>query len=458
MFFGKIIHMKHKRLFTLLPIFTLLAGGLFAMSANKETTNTFASEVNPYPSSGRSGELMFVNGRGTYFRSGEADLVVYCFNSDSDYAWSDKCTFRVTGDTIRVMIPYKDGQKKNWSRFKVIRYNPSMDPATNGKDGIYNQSEALYFSSFYQKQNTVSVSGYGEGNLITIDSLKSYTTYYGIQSDSHMYLDLTECTGWENDGAKFAIYFFNPDRTNESAWSLSNSADGGYHSSFCWKVNGQDKGQVNDHLYECIVPTIDGNSVWQGAIAVRFASNASAPGWENVWNQTNNLYFDNVNNNATMIHVSDFGSGYLDNEHIISREDRVKFYGQYFLDTVSCSGSGDTDATTSAMWNTVKDEYKNHLSTTFQGEVWKASADKDGTAVQQAMARYDYIVFYKKYNHEDFINRQDSPNKTEYANSIIDYGMFDDSNNNLIVILVSILSVTLLSTISLLILKKKKHK
>ena len=274
--------------------------------------------------------------------------------------------------------------------------------------------------------------------------------YYGIQSEEHMYLDLSGFTSWENDGAKFAIYFSYPSSNTGEGWSQANSTDG-YYSSMCWKVNGQD----NDHLYECIVPQLYGNNtIWNLVIPVRLDPNAETPNWNQKWNQSQDLHFNADNQNANMIRVTDWGYAELDAANVISRAARLEFYGRYFMDTVTCSGTGDSDATTSDMWNTVKYEYQTHLARLYQGDVWKAEGDIESTSLlKQAVARYDYIVLYKQYAHEDFINRAESPNAPT-SNYMLRNDDFDYMPN----ILVVIISVSLASVVLITLLKVKRHK
>lgn len=432
-----------------MSVFVGLAG-VAPVFCNASSKSVAADESTNYPRNGESGNILYVNGSSTYFNTGEADLAVYYFNSESDNAWSDKVSYRCFGDILRVMIPYKDGVRKTWAKYIVCRYNPTMNPASNGWDGVYNKTEDISCSSMMYAQNTVNITGYSDGKMTYSFSSNNY---YGVQSYNHMYLDLSGFTDWENGNAKFAIYFAYPDQTNESRWSQSNST-GGYYSSFCWKVNGQD----NDHLYECIVPAYNSNykNLWNLVIAVRFDPVQGEPGWYNVWNQTQNLSFNSSNHNANMIHINDWNNGELDTVNIIPKNDRLNYYGRYFLNTIQCSGNGNSDSTTSSMWNALKDEYNYHLTTDEQGNVWTCVADEEGSLLAQAMARYDYIILYKQYAHDDFVNRQDSPNKSEYSAPT---NVFSDTQmNNSIWIVILVISLISIGSVSTLIILKRKHR
>ena len=394
-------------------LFTLLFGAGSAMTLiNTDPVETEAAGLTPYPGAGYSGTVLFVTGSSTYFNTGEADLAVYFYNSSGN-AWSDRVTYRVYGDTLRVMLPYLHGNSTRWSGMKVCRYNPGLEPSSSGFDGVYNSTDDILLSSFLYGHNTVHITGYDGGKLTYV---LGNNQYYGIKSEEHMYLDLSGFTAWEQENAKFAIYFAFPSSTNETRWSLANSSDG-YYPSFCWKVEGQD----NDHLYECIVPSNskEDGRLWNMVIAVRLDPAAVSPNWDQAWNQTQNLSFNSGNEKANMIRVSDWGKGELDAENVISKDARIGFYGQYFLDTVKCSGTGDSDATTAQMWNDVNVAYTNHLASLYQGDIWLTDPDEEGAAIAKAMARYDYIVLFKKYSHDDFINRAASPNKTQYSSASV---------------------------------------
>lgn len=445
--------MKPIRKFLFLAALLISSLGAYLSFANSSVDKVNAASEKPTPRNGQSGSILLVNGSGTYFKSGEADLAICCWDNSS-YAWSERVSYRVSGDLIRVMIPYLGDQSKTWSNFKVCRYNPGLDPRTSGDSGVYHETDTIQFSSMLYDQNTVNITGYGEGNKL--NHAINYNPIYGILGESHMYLDLSGFTDWENDGAKFAIYFACPAQTNNSDWSKANAIGNAYYSSFCWKVNGQN----NDHLYECIVPNFyvnNSRNIWNLVIAVRFGAEASSPNWDDhKCNQTGDLSFNSSNENANMIHISGWNDGYIDSENIISDESRVNFYGNYFLNTVSCSGSGNSDATTSEMWNTVKYEYQTHLSRLTQGTVWTTEGNKNGNAIEQAIARYDYIVLYKEYNHEDFINRKDSPNKTEYS-AFINF-LSITKNNDLAIILISTIAISIVSISMYFIVKRIKAK
>ena len=83
-----------------------------------------------------------------------------------------------------------------------------------------------------------------------------------------IYIDLTEYRNWEDDGAKFGVYFFNETRNAFSDLAVNvPSQDGIYIAS-----------------YELdFIPT--------NMIGIRFSSSCTTPNWADRWNQTQNLTF-----------------------------------------------------------------------------------------------------------------------------------------------------------------------
>ena len=157
-----------------------------------------------------------------------------------------------------------------------------------------------------------------------------------------------------------------------------------------------------------------------------------------------------------MIYINSSGDGEIHAEHAISKATRLNFYGQYILDTISCSGDGKSDVTTSEEWNAIKAEYKNHLSTDFQGDVWKTKADKSGSTIEQAIYRYDYIVFYKLYSHEDFMNRQDPNSGYEPISSELAFGIQSYADAKKSSIYIVIIAISSISALGLLVVVKRR--
>ena len=293
-------------------------------------------------------------------------------------------------------------------------------------------------------------------------SSDNYTyEFNGIKSGSHMYLNTSDLTDWENNNAKFAINFSKSNINKGESWSSEyNSTHTSLSTTFCWKVNGSG----NDHLYECIVPQYNGQDVyWSMVIGVRYNPVAASPSWSNVWNQTGDQFYNGDDRDCNMLWVNAAsgggwsGGGYLRTDASISDDTRAGYYGTYFLSQITCSGSGSITSS-STNWTNVKNEYKKHLSTSVEGKVWTSSGSSTGTDLQKAMDRYDYIVFYKQYSgYDDFINRATSSGKSHsiFVNRLFNFNAKDASSIAVIVVV----SVTSLAALGgYFFLRKKKQK
>lgn len=427
---------------------TLLFGAGSAaavLNAPKDTQVVEAAQEYTHPKNGYSGTVLYVSGAG-FFPKDQCNVAICCWNN-TEYAWSEASNYCCYGNLLRTVLPYKDGVSKTWTKVKICRYELNKDPRVYEDSCVIASTDPIDLTSMLYNQNTITITGI-DGNHLYVSNMYNANYYYGIKSEEHIYLDLSSFKTWENDGAKFAFYFSNPISNTGEGWGLANTS-GDYYSSFCWKVNGQD----NEHLYECIVPKLYNNTtIWNLVIAVRMSSTANTPSWDAKWNQSQDLHFDSSNHNANMIRVTNWGTAELDATNSISKVTRMSFFGQYFLDTVKCSGNGDSDATTNDMWNTLKYEYETHLADDYQGDFWTAEADEEGTLLEQAAARYDYIVFYKQYAHEDFVNRAESPNKSSrYLDA---YNAEFDSMPSILIVVISIS----IASVALILLIKAKHR
>ena len=195
---------KIHKIFLLGTLLFSAASAAAVLNAPKDTKVAEAASTTNYPRNGQSGNVLYVNGSGTYFKNGEAKVAICCWNN-SGSAWTEAIDYRCFGDYLRVMLPYKDGQAQTWSYYKVCRYNPNLDPRVSGDSGVYNQTNDIAFSSMMYGHNVVNITGYGSGNLINYSF--SNSEYYGIQGESRVYLDLCSFTDWETGDAKFALWF-----------------------------------------------------------------------------------------------------------------------------------------------------------------------------------------------------------------------------------------------------------
>ena len=102
-------------------------------------------------------------------------------------------------------------------------------------------------------------------------------------------------------------------------------------------------------------------------------------------------------------------------------------YSMYFLNTVTCNGGISAPSTSN--WTLASNKYQ-LLSTTDKNTVKNASANVNGTTVEQAMARYDLIVGkYGTTNYSNFIGRTIVNNSNALGKTIV-------TNDTLLIIIV----------------------
>ena len=122
-------------------------------------------------------------------------------------------------------------------------------------------------------------------------------------------------------------------------------------------------------------------------------------------------------------------------------------YAATFLSAFTCNAQGISAPTFTTSWAQLKTAF-NALDTADQNTLKNATANENGTDIEKAMARYDYVV--AKYGYENFINRTsgNSANRMNNFNS--------DSANNLLLVLGS---MSLLGGLTYLayFLKKRKE-
>ena len=122
-------------------------------------------------------------------------------------------------------------------------------------------------------------------------------------------------------------------------------------------------------------------------------------------------------------------------------------YAATFLSAFTCNAQGTSAPTFTTSWAQLKTAF-NALDTADQNTLKNATANENGTDIEKAMARYDYVV--AKYGYENFINRAsgNSANRMNNFNS--------DSANNLLLVLGS---MSLLGGLTYLayFLKKRKE-
>ena len=132
----------------------------------------------------------------------------------------------------------------------------------------------------------------------------------------------------------------------------------------------------------------------------------------------------------------------------------IDWFGSYFLKTINCSGSGGINDKNlvESKWNEVETYYLN-LPEYNRNRIRNPSNNLDED-LNAALERYDYIVFKKGYNVNDFLNRRSLVNYS-YRGNFINSIMEKDITTFIIVIASSISVISL--TVLLVIYYKKKR-
>lgn len=112
-----------------------------------------------------------------------------------------------------------------------------------------------------------------------------------------------------------------------------------------------------------------------------------------------------------------------------------------------CSSSTSKASDLSKVWLTLEQEKYTQLLIVQRTILTNATANESGSTVEQAMARYDYIV--AKYNLNDFIGR----NPSSSSNSIIS---LNNSTTTIIVAAVMIISLTGLVSLGFYLFRKRR--
>ena len=125
------------------------------------------------------------------------------------------------------------------------------------------------------------------------------------------------------------------------------------------------------------------------------------------------------------------------------------------MDKITCSGGGSITSP-SSNWTVVSNMYSK-LTADVQNEVFKASANEQGNNIEQAMARYDYIVFFKAYTgYTDFIHRGQAGSGRSVLRNMNFFEMYSISMDYITLISV-IFSASLVMLLTVLVIKKRSR-
>lgn len=154
----------------------------------------------------------------------------------------------------------------------------------------------------------------------------------------------------------------------------------------------------------------------------------------------------NVFGGYSTTNVTASGTEYYDVE--LFRLNKAAMYSEEFLASFTCDSTGKNAPTfkTGYSWSVLKTKYSS-LPTIDKTTLQEASANENGTTIEQAMARYDYVVH--KYAYENYISRTDSGIIIHNALST------DASTATIIIIATSMAAITIIG--GALILKRKEQ-
>lgn len=152
----------------------------------------------------------------------------------------------------------------------------------------------------------------------------------------------------------------------------------------------------------------------------------------------------------------------------ITNEDRADIYADYFNSEVIC----DNGVHPPKRWDVLVEPATSNVNTEFQhicinaqGVIWLANEDENGTNIERAMSKYDYIVRHYRQTgqYPDFIQRSNPGSGSvslQGLNSVIDnfnpFGFGMESITTIIIIVTSSLSLLSITTLSILLIKKRK--
>ena len=311
-------------------------------------------------------------------------------------------------------------------RVEVMRLAPGHQalPCDGWPTGtIYNQWMSL---NLQDNKSVFAITGYDD-----LDNGKSKQRWFSdvdflvLPSGMPVFVKVPSGTGWLNDNPTLKIY-----HTVSAAYGVT--AGSGL-------IQMTRMSSTSEYFYCVPQSTVIANHFQ----IQRFVNGS----WcnETSYIQTSYGYY-----NTTIVDIEDSKNDYSQNNWDSGKTtlDTANAYGEYFLNTVTCSGNGSITSAASA-WTTVKNMYDG-LSKNVQGEVWKATANESGSLIQQAMARYDYIVGTKKYSgYNNFVNRSIAG-----ANQLLSV-VSSDNTGTIVVVTVSLVAIT--SVGAYFFLKRRKE-
>ena len=317
----------------------------------------------------------------------------------------------------------------NGTRYMRVVRAPSGTfdvPTVTPSDVFYNTWDKLTFD--YSK-NVITIKGWATNNQEYTDNKVV------LLAGMPVFFDTGDNPMWLTDNATpYAVT-----GAISSDWYGYTSSEGWYELT-----------QIGGSGYIYFVPTV--TIIAPQVIVTRNAHGKS--GWNNKWNQTTNMTVNYRFNPlyTTMVESGKSGDNY--NWGNKGATETASEYGFYFMDKITCTGGGAVTHTLSD-WETVSDFYDT-LTKDVRDTVATAEANQSGNNIQQAMARYDYILFFKGYSgYTDFLNRGSLLGLRYFGpRSIID-SLFTENSSSLIIIILT--GLTTVGALAFFIKRRKQR-
>ncbi len=335
-----------------------------------------------------------------------ADVGLYCWSDNPLFnTQATKVTQIGSGQLGYTIIP------RGTEYFKVIRAGTGLLPCSGWPSTVHNQWGTWPFDS---TKNVVTVkyySGdqeYNEHREILIKGMPvMFDTEGSIQS------------WWFGDGNRF---FINVDGITEDYY--------GYTSSEAWF----ELTRIDTSGYIYYIP--ESTVLCTRVIVTRNSSSGS--GWGNRYNQTTNM---TTNYGFNPLYTTQVLSSTTDSNQDWSNLDALSTaseFGYYFTSKIVCDNGVTAPSVNN--WNATKNFYDG-LTDHVQRTVKAATANTSGTNIEQAVARYDYIVRkYGSSTYNDYLVR----NPSTGSNGALIYllSIKGNSASTIIIISSSILAIS----------------
>lgn len=350
-----------------------------------------------------------------------ADVGLYCW---SDYPLFSARTVKVTqlgsGQLGYTILP------KGTEYFKVVKAGSGLLPCSGRPSSVSNEWGTLPFDS---TKNVVTVKYYSGD--------QEYNEYREllIQGMPVMFDTAGEIQSWWfGDGNRF---FINVDGITQDYY--------GYTSSDAWF----ELTRIGQTGYMYYVPTT--TVLCTRVIVTRNSSSGS--GWNNKYNQTTDMTTNYGFNPLYTTQVLSSTTDGKQNWSPLGATETASEFGCYFMDKITCNNGVTAPNVTN--WNATKTFYDG-LTSDVQDTASNAIVSESGNNIQQAVARYDYIVRkYGSSTYNDYLVR--NPSATSNGALFYLLSIKGNSVSTIIIILSSTLAILAVGGYFYLRKKKKEY-